>query len=305
MHPLNERTSSSMKDADLDTNQQSKSKNTATSNSSPPLIDHSRKAPIHNSLSAVRASLPVPSPAQKPDTYNDSPLEADHEDGYDPVLACRYALPREPTPGLVNLLRPSSEFCPVTLPGYETDLGNYQEGNLSDGATSTAAHTIRVTTDTERNENELQYTYRHPTEEHYMQSQSGRIWMDTLPAFLEAHRHQPAFSSYKNAYLHSENVIIQVDKRGVERVFEVFCSPRNLLAEGMTLECHGCLIGGWVIEEITGQDDQYVYMRCVNDTFREITEIRMVHRYQYRASWADKIRHLTHRMAPCFFVEWD
>ncbi|KAJ7216219.1 hypothetical protein C8J57DRAFT_1255313 [Mycena rebaudengoi] len=235
-----------MKDADLDTNQQSKSKNTATSSSPPPLINHSRKVPIHDPLSAVRTSLPVPSPAQKPDTYNDSPLEANHEDGYDPVLACRYAIP-------------------LTLPGYETDLGNYQEGNLSDGSTSTAAHTIRVTTDTERNENELQYTYRHPTEEHYMQSRQTRSG----------------------------------------RVFEVFCSPRNLLTEGMTLECHGCLIGGWVIEEITGQDDQYVYMRCVNDTFREITEIRMVHCYQYQASWVDKIRHLTHRMAPCFFVEWD
>ncbi|KAJ7272794.1 hypothetical protein C8J57DRAFT_1225143 [Mycena rebaudengoi] len=264
----------------------------------------SGKALVRGPQSPTKDDSSALFPAAKHTIHHEPTLRSSDDDEYDLALCHRYRVPQE-SPALVDRLRPSSEFCPVTLPGYGTGLEVHEGGGVSEEDTSVAEDTIRTTTETERRENEPPYTHRFPTEEHYMQSQSGRIWVDALPAYLEARRHPPVLLDYDDAYLHSENVIIQVDKRGVERVFEIICSPRNRLTEGMTLECHGCLFGGWVIEEITGQDDQHIYMRCVNNVLYEIAEIRMLHHYRYRATWRDQARHWAHRMAPCLFMEWD
>ncbi|KAJ7294045.1 hypothetical protein C8J57DRAFT_1211411 [Mycena rebaudengoi] len=204
-----------------------------------------------------------------------------------------------PTPPLA---RPSSEFYRITLPGYGETEGNSGWEDSKD-IVETASHDTTITQETTPNISD--YARQFPTEEQYMDSQSGKVWMNALATFLEARRYQTVLTNYDAAYSHMENVIIQVVKRGVERVFEVYCSPRSLLAVGMTLECHGCLGGGWIIDEIQGQDEQHVYMCCTNHTFREIAEIRMIRRYQYRPMLMNKARHMAQHMVPCFFAEWD
>ncbi|KAJ7204264.1 hypothetical protein C8J57DRAFT_1259371 [Mycena rebaudengoi] len=259
--------------------------------------------PRNNGIRVLRPKAPIDSVTTTIESSNQritDPLSAASDlAAYDSELAHCYVLPREPTP---LLLRPSSEFYPMNLPGYG-QMDEYEEEITSKDDQSTVNAEARPATDTVREEEGgIPYTQRFPTEEQYMDSQSGKVWMHALPNFLENRCHQPVLWNYNEPCYHAENVIIQVEKRGEERVFEVSHSPRNLLTVGMILRCHGCLVGGWELEEIFGRDGPHIYTRCSNTTFHETVEIRMKRSYVYQATWVDKIRCMARLMAPCF---WD
>jgi hypothetical protein len=185
------------------------------------------------------------------------------------------------------------------LPGYG-QIDEYEEGITSDESQSAVAREEQATTDTVREEDDgIPYDQRFPTEQQYMDSQSGKIWAHVLPNFLENRFHQAVLFNYNEARYHTENVIIQVEKRGEERVFEVAYAPRSLLTAGMMLECHGCLVGGWVFDEIIGRDGGYVYIRCSNSTFHEIAEIRLKRPHVYQGTWMDKIRRMARYLVTC------